>query len=384
MKTILYIAPIYDGTGYAHMANSTILALDAAGYNVIPRQVKLCGQVIDPPQRVAELEAKPLADGVDVVIQNVLPPLMVRYEGMKNIGYFYCETSNFAASNWQYWLNLMDEVWVCSEGNKQACLASGVAVPVKVVHAPITKDFTGVEPLVLETNKISPSTVVFYNIGDFSYRKGMEDLIKVYLNTFGEADNVHLVLKTYVDSVSGEESLKIIGEAIERIKRNLRDRNDGYSPPITILPGYVDEKTIDGLHVLGDCYVSMERGAAWNIPFFEALSCGNRTVIGMCDGPNEITSVNFNYDANNHYIDEKERTLVYGMERCGYPGLYTSNEYWSTFSEIDFSEAMRDVYDVIHKDKIKGEHKKEIMPWFQKSFTISAVADRMKGIIDAK
>jgi len=385
MKTILYIAPIYDGTGYAHMANSTILALDAAGYHVVVRQVKLCGQVVQPPDRVKALEQRPLPEKIDIVVQNVLPPMMTRYEGAKNIGYFYCETSNFKASNWQYWLNLMDEVWVCAGGNRDACIESGVTVPVNVVHAPITKDFKGVPPLNLETNKIGPNTVVFYNIGDFSYRKGMEDLIKVYLQTFNENSDVHLVLKTYVDSVSPEESFRIIKDSIDRIKRNIRTNVDGYWPAITIIPGYVGEETIDQLHVLGDCYVSMERGAAWNIPFFEALSCGNRAIVGESHGPMEITSLNFYNDHGmTEVIEKASSTPVFGMERCSYPGLYTGNEEWSAFNETDFMKRIDDVYYEVNDNKQKGVHQKYVHPWFKASFLMENVAKRMRDIIDAK
>lgn len=385
MKTILYIAPIYDGTGYAHMANSTILALDAAGYHVVVRQVKLCGQVVQPPQRVKELEQRPLPDKVDIVVQNVLPPMMTYYPGAKNIGYFYCETNEFTSSNWQYWLNLMDEVWVCADGNAQSCVNSGVTVPVKVVHAPITKDFAGVKPLELETNKIGPNTVVFYNIGDFSYRKGMENLIKVYLQTFTDEHDVHLVLKTYVDSVSPEESFRIIKESIESIKRNIRTNVDGYWPPITIIPGYVPEETIDQLHVLGDCYVSMERGAAWNIPFFEALSAGNHCIVGQSHGPSEITSIDW-YDDNNktEIIESVAEVPVFGMERCSYPGLYTSRETWSSFNENDFSECMNEYYHDINMQKIEKQYKKEVRSWFKNAFNIEAVANRIRKVIDAE
>lgn len=385
MKTILYIAPIYDGTGYAHMANSTILALDAAGYHVVVRQVKLCGQVVDAPARVKELEARPLPDKVDIVVQNILPPMMVRYEGVKNIGYFYCETSNFKASNWQYWLNLMDEVWVCASGNAEACEESGVTVPVKVVHAPITKDFKDIQPLDLETNKIGKNTVVFYNIGDFSYRKGMEDLIRVYLQNFNETHDVHLVLKTYVDSVSAEESLRIIQESIEKTKRNIRTNNDGYWPPITIIPGYVSEQIIDQLHVLGDCYVSMERGAAWNIPFFEALSAGNYCLVGQSHGPDEITSQEW-YDDNSktEIVIYESQSLVYGMERCTYPGLYTSKELWSNFNENDFIVHLERIYTEINKLKVENSYQKEVREWFKNAFNIQAVANRMRKVIDAE
>ena len=56
-EKILYVAPFYDGTGYANAAIATALGLDAAGCDVRCKNVKMCPQVVPQDQRIIELES---------------------------------------------------------------------------------------------------------------------------------------------------------------------------------------------------------------------------------------------------------------------------------------------------------------------------------------
>ena len=329
MKKVLYIGPLYDGTGYAHMANNTILTLDHAGYDVIARSVKLTGQVVPPPLRVQELERKALPDNIDVTVQHMLPPLMTwNKRGGKNIGYFHCETDNFGASGWQHYLNLMDEVWVCCPQNVQAAQSSGVKVPIRLVsganwpttHLKSTK-------LAAQLN-IPKNTTVFYTIGDYSERKGIRELIRYFLRTFVNSPHqVTLILKTYVDGKAPEESLQIVQRDIEAIKAGLRMSANNLYPKIIVIPSSIPEEMIQELHDIGDVFVTLEKGAAWNIPAIEAYNRGNWVVCVQNVPPDHVLP--------NHSkchvlrLSSKSTGLeVNGMSNCTYPGLYTGNETW--------------------------------------------------------
>lgn len=357
MKNVLYIAPIYDGTGYAHMANNTILTLDRAGFNVVVRKVKLTGQVILPPKRVLELEAKPLPAAIDYTIQHMLPPLMTyNRAGGINIGYFHCETNNFKSSGWQHNLNLMDRVWVSAQSNKLACDESGVKVPVDTVKA-ANWPYDGPKTTVLTKDlNIPKNTTVFYNIGDYSARKGMRELIKTYLKTFTSYDDVMLILKTYIDGKSPEESLQTIHKEIDQIKNSLRlSVNNNYAR-IIVLPAYMEDSYIEELHGIGDIFITLEKGAAWNIPAMEAYNHGNFVVCTDQVQPSEFLPV------GSRFVDRIESTpsFVYGMERCTYPGIYTASEVWFVPDEEIASQSMRCLHEEVQLRK-KVKHTDRIL-----------------------
>ncbi len=374
-KTILYIAPIYDGTGYAHLANNTILTLDAAGYDVYVRKVKLTGQKVEPPRRVLELEEKELPSQIDITIQHMLPPLMTyNKSGGKNIGYFHCETNDFSASGWQHHLNMMDEVWVSCPENMEACVKSGVKRPIKVATAGYwpTQYQHKIDENFRKSLGIGNKTVVFYTIGDFSERKGIKNLIECYLRSFSNIDDVVLVLKTYVDGKHPQESLKITQNAIDDCKKNLRLTSNNNFPRIIVLPEYMDESMIYNLHAASDIFITLEVGAAWNIPAVEAWNHGNYVmhlsgyVAGVfINPPTHIFRAydNLDKDFPQRYLvqilSDECKDLVGGMGHCTYPGLYTGKERWYASVPIEKTiHAMIQVYhEVVTTNHEKHDHK---------------------------
>jgi hypothetical protein len=105
---VLYVGCYRDGTGWAKAAEDYVLALDAAGVDVVPRPLKLNDVDHRPHPRVAELERKSAA-GCDVCVQHTLPHLY-DFNGRfaKNVAMYATETSHFRSSAWADRINLMD------------------------------------------------------------------------------------------------------------------------------------------------------------------------------------------------------------------------------------------------------------------------------------
>lgn len=334
MKT-LWVGPLLDGTGYSVASNRSVLALDAVGVDIVPRHFKLSGQTIPPPNRVTELMEKSI-EGCDTVVQHFLPVYTSYRAGMKNISYFHCETDHFRPSNWQYYLNCMDECWVSCLENKIAAENSGVKIPIKVVPIPVdTKLYEyPFSPLMVQDSRF-----VFYCIGDFSYRKNIMGLVEAYLTEFSYKDNVLLVLKTYCDGKQSQESTQIIAQEIQNLKKELRKtRIDSHYPRILVITDYLSEQLIYGLHKFGDCFVSMERGAAYNIPAFDAMGFGNQVIVNGHGGQSQ-----FVYGAGTALIDFKME-YVKNMNQCGHLDLYTCYERWADPSLDHTKELMRKAY----------------------------------------
>src|SRR6185312_9806397 len=129
---VLIVAPFRDGTGWAHGAVDTALALDAAGVDVVPRCVRFNERRSPLPERLRELETRP-ARGIDAVVQYTLPPTAEYHGGFaRNVSYYFVETSNFRSSGWARHVNSLGEAWVPTRHNLEASRASGVTVPCHV------------------------------------------------------------------------------------------------------------------------------------------------------------------------------------------------------------------------------------------------------------
>lgn len=335
---VVYIGDIYSSTGYAVAAINTILSLDAAGVDVVARNIKLCGQNIPPPARIQELEKKSV-DGATHVIQHYLPNLLTYRSGFKNIGYFHCETDQFKASNWQHYLNLMDEVWVCSPENIEAAKKSGVTVPIKLVPL-------GHDPEVYK-KKYPPLEIgignrfAFYHIGDYSERKGSERLIRAYFEEFSRRDDVVLVLKTFREGLSPEDSHKFISGEIQKIKKKMRLCNVDVYPPIIIIPGYIPTEQVYGLHKQCNCFISLEAGAAFNLPSYEAMAFGKKTILNGYGGQTQFAP----HNPPNNYLLPYQLESVYGMDHVAYQSVYNSTEKWGVPNMDAARKAMREVYN---------------------------------------
>jgi len=369
---ILYIGPFRDGTGYAVAARNTILAMDKVGIEVYPRHLKLAAQIVEPESRIQELMKQKHGGNFDVVIQHALPPLFTYIQGVKNIGYFYAETTHFRPSGWQYHLNLMDEIWVSCPENKLACEKSGVTVPVKVVPIP-----ANTEIYQKDYGKFSfiGNRFAFYVIGDFSNRKNILNLARAYFEEFTRYDNVVLIIKAYVEGKSQIESQQIMQNSINGLKHSLRKHTVDIYPPVVIINEYMSDEKIYRIHQSCDCFVSLERGAAWNIPAMDAMGFGNMVIANEWGGQNQFLSSNY----NDVVLVKSKPETVGGMNHCPYPNLYTCHEEWYT-PDLSLTKGwMRTFYNKAEGNKVRKIRR---MDWY-KEWGLESSGLKIKKVLES-
>lgn len=364
MTKVLSIAPFYDGTGYSHAAQAMTLALDAAGVDVYPVSVKLTGQTVKPHHRILELLAKKTASP-DVIIQTVLPPLMVYHGGVKNIGYFFCETSDFRRSGWTPYLNNMDTVWVACKESALACKRSDITKPIGV--APIGADMS-IYQKKYPFEDIKRGRYAFYSIGDWSARKNMAGVVEAYFRSFNKNDNVVLILKTYCEGMSFTDAEKHISEEIAKIKNSLRLWKNDFYPPVILITSYLSDEDIYGLHQHCDAYITMERAAGWGIPLFDAMGFAKPCISIRWGGPAEFFGTHHNDFIINHQL-----TFVKDMHTCSYPGMYSGHEAWAEPDMMDAIMHMKACYQ-----NKAGLTKRS---FFETKWSLEAVGQTLKELV---
>jgi len=341
---VLYIGHYKEGSGWSNAAISHILALDSCGVDVVCRDIKLTNQQFDIPNRILELEKKPL-ENIDYCIQMVLPHHLVGTEKFKkNIAFFFGETTEIKDNVWVSQLNLMDEVWVANDTNKNSLEKSNVEKPIKVVPLASDTDKFEKDYDILPIPEIG-HTFKFYFIGDLNDRKNITSVIKCFHSEFCNGEQVSLIIKINEYGMNPEALKNKFQQKSSDIKKNMRIGSPEDYATEVIISSHMTDDQINMLHKSCDCFVNLSHGEAWSIPAFDAMAFGNTPICSNEGGPKS-------------FIGNKETGwLVDGMYNiCDHsnpalPFLFTAKEEWFVPSESEAKKAMRYYYENRNKEQ---------------------------------
>ena len=333
---ILYINNFLESTGYAEAGRGMILALDAAGIDVVPQSLSFGATQIEVPKRILELWNKS-SKGCDTVIYHTLPEF-IEYDGhFKNICLFASETDRIC-SQWVDKLNLMDEVWVINNQSRIACLLSGVKPQINVIrHAfdtdKYSKNFQKLDQLKQYTNG---DDFIFYTIGELTKRKNFAALIKAFHLEFDPDESVQLVIKVNKPGKSKEEVFAYANDFCGKVKEGLKIRRK-YKEEI-VISDHLSERQISQLHVSCDCFISPSYGESFCIPAWESMAFGKTPIVTDCTGFREWCDnlVGWLVPANVESCFGETKSLNY---------LYSANEKWWNIKVDDLRKAMREAFE---------------------------------------
>ncbi len=332
---VLMIAPYRDGTGYGHAAIDNILAMDAAGIDIVPRPIKLNNHTANIPDRIVQLENKS-TKGCSIVIQHTLPSMM-EYSGhfKANIAMYCSETSNFRASRWPERLNAMDVAWVPSTQMHDAARDSKVTIP--IVKLPYPADMSKFErsykPL-----KLPIDGFTFYTIAEMGKRKNLLAILQAFHSEFKPGEPVSLVIKTHRYGVSPQECRKHIEADCDTVKQWLRlHRKLEFYKKEIIITDFLTDDSVMRLHSTCDCFVLVSHGEAWSIPAFEAMALGKTPIVTNWGGFKEYMTQDTGW-----LVDCKEEQ-VFGITD-NLPDLYTGRENWAIADVGHLRKCMREAY----------------------------------------
>lgn len=373
---VLYISPHTDGTGYANSAIQHMLALNAAGIDVVARSIKMTPGKFEILGEIKSFEQKDLKD-VDVVIQHNLPSEFAYKGGVSNIGIFAYETSGFPHSDWKFGLQLMDKVIVSSTHQLEA---------VKNTCGPYFENKTFVIPHPVDINKFKQSydpmdfecprdTVKFYTISEFNKRKNLPSLLAAYYTAFDSYDNVLLIIKTNLGS---GKNLKDFEGFCQGLKKSLgRFKNISMYPKVALINQHLKDEHICSLHQTGDIFVSASRGEAICLPLIDATGFGNPCVV-----PKHSSFLDYSCPSDSDLFVESNDSIAFGVDNAP-DGLYTCDETWGNVSLVDLSKKMRWAYRNI--EELKSSDRVTLRKkYVNKMFSYENVGGILKEVLDAK
>lgn len=362
---ILYIAHVFEDSGYGRACRNYALAMDKAGVDVVIRPV-IFNKAKEIPKRILELCDKS-TDGCNINFQFLLPEYS-EYDGRfdKNIFFFEKESKYLKSTGWPRKADLFDEVWVPNLMDEQTLKEDGITKPIfRIGHPEEVK----INPHTKLDDEDVNSTYTFYFIGEFSRRKNIPALLKAFHLEFGRNEPVSLLLKVNKSGESRESLYKLTTELCSDIKKALKlyQKSDLYKKEL-VITDYLPEDGLAAIHNSCDCFVSASYGEAWQFPAFEAAAYGNE-VIANGHGPEEFLPTTALLP------DYKEQFCFGALDTL--ENLHTGREVWSDVNIKSLQRCMRQVYEMSKDDKVRllrAEKFKESV----KKFSFEAVGQSIK------
>ena len=169
-----------------------------------------------------------------------------------------------------------DEVWVPSHHNLRLFKMGGVTRPIhlmplgideNIYQAPLDKTFKPGpffsilgKPVEQGLNKFK-----FVTLFGWSFRKGIDVLIKSFIKAFDASDDVTLMIfSTHV----GPD--KVLADSTQYAKQV---RNGNY-PQVVFYPHVIPEKSMPCAYSMGHAFIHTSRGEGFSLPQVEAAACG--------------------------------------------------------------------------------------------------------------
>lgn len=275
---IKYMGPV-GITGYANAVKSYLYSLFIHGAQLTFQMIQKHYTIGDNPSDKDKVLYACMNRDIDydVVIIHSIPDAWknhIEKERLKNPNVFIIGLTVWEANRihpgWIHPMNMANMVMTACEWNKSV-FEIDVKTPVCTIHTPVD---TLVEPdPTFSIPDTEPDDFVFYTINEWTNRKGIEDVIRVFLDVFNTNDRVVLYLKC---STFKEELAKKFIED---------ERKKHQNPPRIILDSReLSDNQISSIHKRGNVYVSLTRGEATGLGAVEASLNGNPVIMSAYGG----------------------------------------------------------------------------------------------------
>jgi len=266
---------------------------------------------------------EPEDEPIEVVYS--IAPLFLSNAGKYKVGWSMIEVDKIC-ERWARLCNRMDEVWVPTQMNKEAFVAGGVGVPVKVV--PLGIDTSQFKPAFLPFIYHGEHKFRFFASGFWQLRKRWDLLMIAFAEEFGNEKEVGLICKT----VSQQEPDEITGQIHGWIGHRCDDQ-------IAVIEGGYPWWEYVAIMRACQAFVLPTGGEGYGCPPLQALACGLPVIVTDCMGPGETLR-----DSQGNLFPGV-RFIPAGMEKTDVKHEYYTEGMWWVPEVSEIRAAMREVYE---------------------------------------
>lgn len=333
---LLYIGQ-YGTSGYASAAKGYIAEYILKGIDISWQPLRFDDSKNDTTYYVdalAESVIDKKLSNIDFTMVHSTPDIWGNYikNDGKYVGYCTWETNKLPTS-WVNNINLMSEVWVPSNFNKESFIQSGVTSKIVVVpHVWHPQPLFEKNEIIISDcfgNTIPSHKYTYYCIGELNFRKGIQDLVTTFDRLNDYYQDTQLVLKLHYKGYSEKNIVYCIDE-IKKLTPKL-------GTSVYLILNNINNRELLALHSFGDCYVSLNKGEGFGLTIFEAYKHGKDVITTGYSAPKEYLGNDYP-GLVNYKLDK-----VIGMET--FNTNYSSDQEWA-YPDLDHAyELMKECYE---------------------------------------
>lgn len=208
---------------------------------------------------------------------------------------------------WVQRCNLMDEIWVPTEFNRQTFVQSGVEAR-KIVVIPGAVDETHFDPACHQAMVLpNRAAVNFLAVFEWIWRKGWDVLLRAYFSEFSRDDDVCLYLRSYACNSPDGDAKSLLTQRVVEFAASM-GLEEADLPRFEILANQIPYRDLPSLYQAVDCLVAPSRGEGWGRPHHEAMMMGVPVIATNWSGNTEFMN------EENSYLLEHRIVPVEGVE----------------------------------------------------------------------
>jgi len=362
----LFVAKAVGPSGFARVARGYMRGLTDNGVKVFFEPLDTVLESVDPtPDEVVNAL---FAERGDMYMPQIIwgqAPYFIKNSGIYKIGHCEFEATE-APEIWVRYCNMMDEVWVPTNWDREKFRKAGVNVPIYVIYQGIDPNYFHPDYAPMQTDA-KESFKFLVNAAWFP-RKNLHNLIVAFQSEFRKGEDVCLIVKTI--DLGLNEGIK------NEIKKIPEDKD---SANVYIKEEEIEDYKLPSLYTMADCFVLPTRGEAWGLPIFEALACGLPVITTGYGAPFEVLR------------DDKGKPLLgvhfvsYTESMASDPYVYMEGKKWAEPNMAEFAKKMRYVYLHRREEKAKAlETSKIIRKKFSWQNVTLPMVERLKDIYENK
>lgn len=295
-KNILYIGPYREFSGAGNAARNYIQAFHEAGHDVCIAPIFYTGETY--PENEISSDILPLENNhlkkYDIVIQHCHPfDYVYSNKFDTNIGIYQFSCNSIRPSVISR-LMMMDKVVLNSRHNQKIIESLSGSINTAVVPELVDTNLKNKPYIEYSWLKKQPNPVVFYTIGDFIERKNIQDIIRAFIYTFRDNDNVELIVKTKPHYSHKQQDLinKELEYYIEKIYASLRMDKKSHKQP-KIMVGQFDYNYLLALHKNCNIYIDASMAENFGYSCLEAALFDNYLIVNENSSTYEISESAF-------------------------------------------------------------------------------------------
>jgi len=278
-----------------------------------------------------------------------------------------------------------DEIWVPSGHNKRVFAESGIKKPIYVMPLGIDRylyrdedkpigvinDHNCFVDLLGRPSSSGINSFRFLSLFGWSYRKGVDILIKSFVEEFNNNDDVSLIICSRHAGSPDPLHQNVIMSETARYAREVRP--DKY-PQILLYPHITPEHQMPSLYRMGHAFVHFSRGEGFSLPQIEASATGLPVISCNNTGMSEYLS-----DDNAYLVKTEEKELC--SPEMHWISTFYHNQLFPKLGQDQIDQSrkhMRYVFTHYQDALIKGSVLKKVV--FEK-YTWDNVAERVANRI---